>query len=329
MVSFIIAAYNCEKYISKCIQSILRQEYASFEIIVINDGSTDSTRTILEDYTKRDARIRLFNIENSGPSRARNVGLDNASGEWVIFIDADDWIEYDMLSKLDITGNSSPDIIFWGFSRCYENCKIEICSPKDVNLTTDRDVVYSQLAYLFDSKEEFFGYSWNKLFKRSIIEKANLRFCDGLFCREDELFTLMYCCHISSLCIISLPLYNYRMINSSLSHGNSVKYKNYRLLASMERECLSSIRHLCFYDTLVARIFKYYVYSISECTYLKHKELNSAISDAILFYDQHHRTLNIPKWQRRIFNFPIKSIRSVLIYLIFQIRTISKVGRNS
>lgn len=327
MVSFIIAAYNCEKYISKCIQSILRQDYQAFEIIVINDGSTDTTRIILEDYTKQDARIKLFNVYNGGPSRARNIGLDNASGEWVIFVDADDWIEHDMLSKLDITDNSSPDIIFWGFNRCYENGQLEVCSPQTLNLVVDQESVYNLLAYLLDSEEEFFGYSWNKLFKRSIIENTNLRFCDGLHCREDELFTLMYCSHISSLSITSLPLYNYRMITTSLSHSESIKFKNYRLLATKERECLSSIQHSSFHDMLVLRIFKYYVASISECMHLKHKELYGVINDAVLFYDKHYKYLDIPRWQSVIFKFPITSIRTKLIYFIFQLRIILKNKR--
>lgn len=97
IISIIVPVYNTEKYLDKCIQSVLAQTYTNWELLLIDDGSTDSSGAICDKYAAEDNRIRVFHKENGGVSSARNLGLDNAQGEWISFVDADDWIENSML----------------------------------------------------------------------------------------------------------------------------------------------------------------------------------------------------------------------------------------
>src|SRR5690606_27273688 len=91
-VSVIIPVYNAEKYLRECIDSVLAQTFDDFELLLINDGSTDGSGKICDEYAQKDARVKVFHKENGGVSSARNLGLDNAKGEWITFIDSDDWI---------------------------------------------------------------------------------------------------------------------------------------------------------------------------------------------------------------------------------------------
>ena len=320
MVSFIIPAYNCENYIRKCIESIIHQNEPSFEILIINDGSKDATPAILDEYAKLDTRIRVFHTENGGPSRARNLGLDNAIGDWIIFVDADDWVDKDILTKLDLYRNNVPDIVFWGFKRCYEDNKTEVCMLKGFNVAFDNKSINQQLSYLLNTKEEFFGYSCNKIYKRSIIEKFNIRFQEGLNFREDELFALNYCCHIGSVMTIAYTPYNYRIIASSLSHKTGIVFRNYNLLVQKELTILSRLQDSCFKDALKAKIFRYYIASIIECLFFKREELKRVIKDSCTFYDDNNHCLKLPRWQNIIFNCPIQTLRNSLVYCIFKIR---------
>ena len=100
LISIIVPIYNVEKYLSRCINSVLSQTFPDFELLLIDDGSTDKSGYICDGYAQKDSRIKVFHIENGGVSAARNYGLDNARGEWITFVDADDWIDKDMYYKL-------------------------------------------------------------------------------------------------------------------------------------------------------------------------------------------------------------------------------------
>ena len=100
LISVIVPVYNVEKYLNKCIDSIINQTYKNLEIILVDDGSQDSSGKICDEYTKKDNRIKVIHKENGGVSSARNIGLNNATGEWIAFIDADDWVDEEYLQTL-------------------------------------------------------------------------------------------------------------------------------------------------------------------------------------------------------------------------------------
>lgn len=321
MVSIIVPVYNCEKYISTCIDSILGQNESSIEVIIVDDGSNDNTASILDAYQKRDDRIHVFHVENGGPSKARNIGLDKATGDWVLFVDADDWVDSNILSELNLNENS-PDIIFFGFKKCYDNMRQESCLPIAFGYTSDRIQIFEHLNDLFNSKDEFFGYSVNKVYKRSIIEKFNIRFKDELRVREDEVFALDYCQHIDSIMTISFAPYNYRILEESLSHSKQISFRNYQFLIEIEKNLLNFYPSTSFKNAFLNRIYKYYIFSIVECIYLNRQEKFDIINNAIIFYNNYKRQIIVPKWQLVLFTFPIAIVKRYLIYMVFYFRNI-------
>ena len=112
-ISVIVPVYNVEKYLSRCIESILSQTFTDFELLLIDDGSTDRSGEICDEYAKKDTRIRVFHTKNRGVSAARNLGLDNAKGEWISFVDSDDWVEDDYLRTLFHEAKLNKDSIVW------------------------------------------------------------------------------------------------------------------------------------------------------------------------------------------------------------------------
>ena len=111
MISVIVPVYNTEKYLDRCIQSILAQTYTDFELLLIDDGSTDLSGEICDKYAEQDSRVKVFHKENGGVSSARNLGLDKANGDWVTFVDADDWVTTLYLNNLSDNTNSADFVV--------------------------------------------------------------------------------------------------------------------------------------------------------------------------------------------------------------------------
>lgn len=324
MVSIIIPAYNCERYIQQCLDSLIQQEEQNLEIIVVNDGSEDGTADILNNYSKNEDRLKVLNVKNGGPSRARNIGLDNANGDWVLFVDADDWVDTDILSSLDLNQNAA-DIIFFGFKRCYEDTRIVECIPERVGCECTADAVNRQLLSLFNSKAAFFGFTVNKIYKRSIIEQHHLRFRDGLNVREDEAFVLNYCLYITSVKTMAFAPYNYRMLQNSLSHSPALRFRNFRLLVETEKAVLKSYATSEFKSAVSARLFTYYLSSVVECISLNRPEKFDVISDAVDCYHANRAHISAPRWQKLIFGCPLKQISRLMVYVAFSLRNKKRI----
>lgn len=320
MVSIIVPAYNCESYITECISSLQNQNIQAVEILVIDDGSKDRTPEILDQLAKQDNRISVYHVNNGGPSKARNIGLDNAKGEWILFVDADDWVDKDILSNLDLNIATAPDIIFFGFKRCYDNGILEKCCPVEEKASIDCYTTFEQLTTLFNSKDEFFGYSVNKIYKRQIIEEHKIRFKEGLHVREDEVFALDYCIYIHSVQTLSCAPYNYRIISTSLSHNVRSYYRNYKLLIDTELKLLDNFEDCCFVKSFRNKIFKYYLASIDECIYERRDETKSVISEAVGFYKQNCDLIEISSWQKYAFSIKCGQLSSLIIFIIFKLR---------
>lgn len=205
-ISVIIPIYNAEKFLQKCVDSILVQTFTEFELLLINDGSTDATRFICEHYEMVDSRVRVFHKENGGVSSARNVGLDNAQGEWVCFVDSDDTLPSDALEIM--INSDAADLIVGGFMMnpmaveeypIWESCGV--VSQKDIG---------SFLKHNIDTI--LFRVPWAKLFKKAIITNNFIRFDEGLRFGEDTLFVVSYLLQISSINPCNSICYNYYSI---------------------------------------------------------------------------------------------------------------------
>lgn len=209
LVSVIIPIYNVELYLKECLDSVIYQSYQNLEILLINDGSTDKSGDIAKEYASQDKRIRYFEQENQGQSVARNKGLDYANGEYIYFLDSDDWIDLGYIEELvgeSLKGDS--DLV----------CNIHfipfIAPAPSTTYITQSNQYTSKLIYITRQNlntiyQEVIGVVWNRLFKKSMIDSLYLRFLDGKMC-EDELFTLSVITMIKSIKIIYGLPYHYR-----------------------------------------------------------------------------------------------------------------------
>lgn len=187
--SIIVPVYNVEQYLQQCLDSILGQSSADTEIILVNDGSTDRSPAMCDAYADKDARVRVIHKKNGGLSSARNAGLELAEGEYIIFLDSDDWLEPDFAQRIDecLKGSSEPPDAVLVTVRAYNEqtntSQLQLYSfPKERTLT---GVEAFRLLY---NDHAFWGAAWQFVVKRSFLTGKQLRFIDGIF-HEDERYT--------------------------------------------------------------------------------------------------------------------------------------------
>lgn len=220
-ISVIVPIYNAERFLSKCIESILNQTYKNLELILINDGSFDSSDDICRRYEKLDNRVRYFYKENGGVSSARNFGLQMSRGNYIFFVDSDDYIASDMLEKLLV--NSSTDFIMCGY-QLYD----------DITNTVTKQFTCSEF---FGNRKEFVKKIENylsppfllgpcfKLFKKEIIINNCILFPPELSYGEDAIFVLNYLLHCDSIAIVAYVGYIYRKHGKQTLSGRFLREK--------------------------------------------------------------------------------------------------------
>ena len=208
MISVIVPVYNTEKYLDRCVQSILAQTYSNFELLLINDGSTDSSGVICDRYAEQDSRVRVFHKENGGVSSARNLGLDNAKGEWITFVDSDDWIEYCSFDTFIKSADS--DLII--ASMCFEQ------SGNIGNFPTLGKLEYKELDYILAENIDHYSVCspCSKIFKNSIIRDSRIRFNEKICFGEDSLFVKAYLLNAHSIRCVSDLCYHYQDIGDNI-----------------------------------------------------------------------------------------------------------------
>ncbi|MEI0550868.1 glycosyltransferase family 2 protein [Brachyspira intermedia] len=212
LISIILPVYNAEKYIEKCLNSFINQTYKNIEIICINDGSKDNSYNILKELSTKDNRIKLFTHENSGPAKTRNVGLENATGNYIMFCDSDDYYELnacELMLKTIVENNV--DVVM-----C--DCNIKDYFEGGIRKKDELDYFrLKMLGYYNIGVSELIDINvilWNKIYKRSIIINNNIRFPDG-FEHDDCNFVLKYLSNCNTYYGLDLKLYNYQIINSN------------------------------------------------------------------------------------------------------------------
>lgn len=197
VISIIVPIYNQEKYISMCIESIAKQYDDRIEIILINDGSTDETQKILINSKEKYPFLNIIHQENKGCSSARNLGLKNSIGEYIWFVDADDFIaDNSFLTLLNILNNKDLDLLIFGYDILKKDKYYKSEIP-DKNLKKDK-------LYL---KGEFFNSNWNKIYKSKIIKENNFIFLENTHMGEDLVFNYLYMNKVEKMQIIEKNLY--------------------------------------------------------------------------------------------------------------------------
>jgi glycosyltransferase involved in cell wall biosynthesis len=206
-ISVIIPVYNVEPYLRKCLDSVIHQTLTDLEIICVNDGSTDGSLAILEEYAPKDSRITIINQENQGIGNARNAGLDKASGKYIYFIDSDDWVEPDTLQKCITIMEEDSEIDLVGFGAFVEKEKVD-----DEQVKGAQQYHSLKNSGLFATSPENIRQMvttvWNKIFKTEIIKKYQILFPEGLW-YEDNAFYYEYYLHTKKIYILNEYLYHY------------------------------------------------------------------------------------------------------------------------
>ena len=230
LVSIIIPVYNADKYLRMCIDSILAQTYQQWECILIDDGSKDNSSIICDEFSNNDLRIKVLHKSNEGVSIARNAGLDLAIGEYITFVDADDYVEPYYLEK--IIEYKYFDVVFFPFTEIMSNGNNIVHKLQEVESTSD-EKFWNVVNYLRNNSIyiNFFGFTWNKLFRAEIIQRNKIRFIQGLKVCEDEVFTLNYCINAKTIKVLATPIYNYRIHSNSLTRSKRTA-QDYILLAN-------------------------------------------------------------------------------------------------
>ncbi|MFI3326822.1 MAG: glycosyltransferase family 2 protein [Clostridia bacterium] len=225
LISVIVPVYKVEKYLNKCVQSIVDQTYKNIEIILVDDGSPDNCPGICDEWAKKDDRIKVIHKENGGVSKARNEGLENINGDWIMFVDSDDYLELDILEKLyvELEVNKAENYLY----------QFNFCKLKDDVLIKEKNIYIDKI-----NKEEFLSCAitkiqgeyelgnmyravWGKLFKANIISENLIRFDIEQSIAEDALFLFKYLIFIEQIKVINYHGYIYRVLDTSIVH----KYK--------------------------------------------------------------------------------------------------------
>ena len=227
-VSIIVPVYNAEHTISRCIESILNQKYTDFELLLVNDGSTDRSGAICDAYAARDSRVRVIHKENSGVSDTRNTALNQAKGTYLQFLDSDDWITPDATSSLVRTAESgSCDLVVSDFYRVVGERVSQKGDIDDDGLMTREEYA----AHMMENPADFYyGVLWNKLYRRSIVETHHLRMDPEISWCEDFMFNLEYIRYAETFRALQVPIYYYvktkgSLANQSLTISKTVKMK--------------------------------------------------------------------------------------------------------
>ncbi|EXU73976.1 glycosyltransferase family 2 protein [Erwinia mallotivora] len=211
MFSIVIPVYNAQNTIHRTLLSVLNQSYTDYEVVIVNDGSTDKSATILEEFNGH-KQIKVIPQVNGGVSSARNTGLKNCAGEYVIFLDSDDWVDDNFLlifkENLNSFKDNSVDLIIGNL----KDERIRPVTQYGFFSAEDIPVIIGELEVT-----DNIGYLHNKCYRKKIIDDSGMCFQEGVSMSEDLLFNLRYICQVNNLLVISSSSYHYENLSGSLS----------------------------------------------------------------------------------------------------------------
>lgn len=256
IISVIVPMFNCEKTIDRCVKSVLNQTAENWELLLIDDGSTDSTVEKCNSYATDDDKVRIYKKENGGPSSARNLGIENAKGKFLVFLDSDDYFDNNHISSLqEVIDSKNPDTIFCGYKAIYENGDTaEVITPEyDKNEYTGDETIdiisrfigysmedfYSKLNGV-NTKQREFAAVWRFCYSRDVIKENNIVFDESVNFGEDIIFNSLYLAFCNKLIITDITSYNYLYSSEGLVQQflkeDGIKLCNHKMDLMKSRE---------------------------------------------------------------------------------------------
>lgn len=279
LVSIIVPVFNVEKYLKEALESVVNQTYKNIEIICVNDGSTDNSMQILEEYIAKDTRIRILTQQNKGLSAARNTGLKEANGEYIYFLDSDDYFDLEVVEKTVNLFTNEIDIISFNLEKIYE---IEQRHEKRVypdNLKGEHKVSPEIFEIIFEE-------SPRNVFKNSLIKKYNIKYAENLIF-EDNSFILNYLSVSDKIYILPESLYRYRIRPNSIMHNRcSQKYIGHRLKNLAYYENFLKVNNLTHRDDIDE-----FIYKIVARFYMDMKDCDKSTKNRFLICKEAHNII--------------------------------------
>ncbi|MBQ3046361.1 MAG: glycosyltransferase family 2 protein [Clostridia bacterium] len=317
LVSVVIPIYNVEKYLDRCVASVVGQTYTNLEIILVDDGSPDNCPTICDEWSKKDSRIKVIHKKNEGLGMARNTGIDNASGEYIFFFDSDDYVDTAIAEKcVRKIKEHNADVCIYGRYDLYDDGKLEekrALSDKDY---FDADSIKNQLLPGMFTYDMGFGVSsCGKMFRLDSIKRNGLRFkSEREIISEDTYFALEFFSRISSAVIVGDCLYYYYKRDNSLSRTfkkDRQEKNNYFLEKCTDfilKEGLPEAVHLHLkarYHSFTLAAIKQ-VYESALTSKEKKKELYTFFKDPVLCSTLDNEVLNLESSYVKLFFLSVK-----------------------
>ncbi|MDD5020556.1 MAG: glycosyltransferase family 2 protein [Endomicrobiaceae bacterium] len=264
-ISIVIPVYNVEKYLRQCLDSVVNQTFSDFECICVNDGSTDNSLSILQEYATKDKRFKIFSTENKGIYSTRNTGISHSIGEYITFIDSDDWLVSDYLEKLYANITINDDVVICSF-KIYKTK--DNLFKRDPNFETINKLYKKLLAQKNKYTENVFQFTnftravWGKLYRSSVIKNNNIMFFDNIRSSVDYGFNIIFNMYAKNIVFITDELYIYRKQVSSITSNNEYLridafYSFIELMKDLENRNFNSnaVKQVCI-DNLLYRIGK-------------------------------------------------------------------------
>lgn len=312
-ISIIVPVYNTKKYLTRCLDSLVNQTFQDIEILCVNDGSTDGSLEILKSYEEKDRRVKVFNQKNSGPATSRNTGLKNATGEYLMFCDSDDWYELNMCERmLDTIREHNVDLVMCNrIPHFGQGCHRSV--------TANNITAFSVLKIDDELRKKTNVLLWNKIFKKSFVDDFKISFPDG-YEHDDAAFLYQYISVAKNFYYLDELLYNYYIRKNSIM-DNFHKDKNHRkkdLVLSME----------CFFNFLLRnnlfeKMEKFYIDRLKVRVLWSAKYLNNRDKKTVkkLLRNHINNINNVSKNKYTLKDFMVEEINSVgKIALILRIR---------
>ena len=265
IISIIMPVYKVEKYLGKCVDSILDQTFTDYELFIVDDGSPDSCGAIADEYEKKDPRVHAIHKENGGAPSARNAGIDRAAGEYLYFPDSDDWLEADYLQKLyDKAVETEADLVISGFTMEYfENNKSQSYSVSMPEADYgDQTSVRTNLHRYFDNM--MMAVPWNKLYKASYIKDKNLKFPDIKW--DDLHFNMEVIRDIEKVAISDSTGYHFFRSRAGSETTTVFDKMLYKMRREQFKHILSVYKHWGVTDPeIMSVIYGYYAGRMVQC----------------------------------------------------------------
>ncbi len=321
MISIIVPIYNTERYLDRCIRAILNSTYRDFELLLINDGSEDNSGEVCKKYLKKHSQIRYYEQKHKGVSAARNRGIEECHGEWIIFVDSDDAISCDFLDTIAKQEYQEYDLLIFDYALLKDVTSVHTvfqslgkqAYEKEEMIFLIESTLYS--SQLVKTGRTSLRSSWAEAYKSSIINQYSLRFSTELAIAEDTLFNIEYLLKIKSCLYLQKKVYFFELRPNSATHGfytgnsylqNDIRYQK-QLVALLKKDAILHKVKIAYYnsvlfhiaDALIKGIFNPY----STRTYSENRKLCQAIDKNDIYKNALKYNSKMGKFPRRILLF--------------------------